>query len=136
LALVFLDTNILLRHFLADHEDHSPRASRAIAMIERGELQVRVSETVIFETVFMLSRRYKQPRASIGEAMTALLDLQGFVLPGKATFRRALEFYVDLNIPFADAFHAALAERLGISQIMSFDRDFDRVPDIERIEPE
>ena len=131
----FLDTNILLRHFLADHEEQSPRATAAIAQIERGELRVRTSETVVFETVFTLSRSYREPKEKIREALLAVLDLPGIILPGKKSYRRAFDLFVELNLPFADAYHVALMERLKIGRIMSFDRDFDRVPGLSRIEP-
>ena len=35
---------------------------------------------------------------------------------------------------FTDAFHAVLMEELGISQILSFDHEFDRLPGIKRLE--
>ena len=43
--------------------------------------------------------------------------------------------YVDLNIPFADAYLAVLMERLNLTEIVSFDRDFDKVAGLERVEP-
>ena len=133
--LVFLDTNVLLRHLLADVAEQSERATATIEKIERRELRVRLADTVIFEAVFTLGRTYRQPREKIREALLALLELPGMVLPGKRMFRRAFDLYVDLNIPFADAYHAALMERLEISQVLSFDKDFDRVPGVGRIEP-
>jgi predicted nucleic acid-binding protein len=133
--LVFLDTNVLLRHLLGDIPEQSARATAMIERIERLELRARLADTVIFETVFTLSRTYRQPREKIREALVALLGLRGMVLPGKRIFRRAFDLYVDLNLPFADAYHAALMERLEIRQVVSFDKDFDRVPGLERIEP-
>ena len=48
---------------------------------------------------------------------------------------RALDLFVDLNIPYLDAYHAVAMDDLGCTQILSFDRDFDRIPGIERVEP-
>ena len=45
------------------------------------------------------------------------------------------DLYVDQNLPFADAYHAVLMERLKLVEIVSFDADFDRVPGIRRVEP-
>ena len=42
---------------------------------------------------------------------------------------------MDLNIPFADAYLAVLMERLNLTEIVSFDRDFDKVAGLERVEP-
>jgi predicted nucleic acid-binding protein len=123
----FLDTN--------DHPDHSPRASAYLDRVERGELRVRTADTVVFETVHILERIMRQPKAKIRDQLIALLDLTGVVLPGKRRLRRAFTLYVDLNLPFADAYHAALAAGLGLTEVVSFDHDFDRVPGLRRVEP-
>jgi predicted nucleic acid-binding protein len=43
--------------------------------------------------------------------------------------------YAELNISFVDAYHAALMKRLGLTDIVTFDRQFDRVPGVSRLEP-
>lgn len=131
----FLDSNILLRHLLADHPDHSPRATAYLERVERGEVQVQVSDTVIFEAVFTLQRSYGQPRLEIRNAVLPLLELPAVDLPGKRRYRRVFDLYVDENIPFADAFHAVLAEEQAAGEVLSFDTHFDRIQGIRRIEP-
>jgi|SRR5581483_8282003 len=135
MAPPFLDTNILLRHLLQDHPQHSPRATAYLARIEQGEIQVRTADTVIFETVFTLQRQYRQPKAVIQQAVLPLLELPGVLLPGKRRFRKVFDLYVNLNLPFADAYHAVLMEHEGLSEIVTFDREFDRVPNLQRTEP-
>ena len=131
----FLDTNILLRHLRQDHPDYSPRATALLERVEREELKVRAADTVVFETVYTLHGYYKQPKAAIRDALLPLLDLPGIVLPRKRRFRQVFSYYVDLNISFADAYHAVLMEELQLTTILSFDRDFDRVAGITRVEP-
>jgi predicted nucleic acid-binding protein len=116
MALPFLDTNILLRHLLQDHPDHSARATAYLARIERGEIRVRTSEIVLFETVFTLERRYRRPKSQIRTTLLLLLELPGIVLPGKRRFRRVFDLYVDLNLSFADAYHAVVMAQLGLSE--------------------
>jgi predicted nucleic acid-binding protein len=131
----FLGTNVVLRHFLGDHHDQSPRATTYIAQVERGERRVRTADTVVFETVFVLERTFHHPKALIRDGVLGVLNLPGLLLPGKRRLRRAFALYVDLNLPFADAYHAVLAMELGAGQIVSFDRDCDRVTDVCRSEP-
>ena len=134
-SLPFLDTNVLLRHLRADHAEHSPRATAYLERIEREELKVRTADTVIFETVFTLERSYRQPKAAIRDALLPLIALPGIVLPRKRRFPTAFTFYVDLNISFADAYHAALMLEQKLSEVVTFDHHFDRVPGITRVEP-
>lgn len=135
MALPFLDTNILLRHLLHDHPEHSPKATAYLARIERGEFRVHTADTVIFEVVFTLQRHYRQPKAKIREVLLPLIELPGIVLPGKRRFRKVFDLYVDLNLPFADAYHAVLMGHLKLDEIVTFDTEFDRLPGIRRVEP-
>jgi predicted nucleic acid-binding protein len=135
MAIAFLDTNIFLRHLLADHPQQSPAATAYLARIEHGEVQARTADTVIFEAVFTLEKFYRQPKSRIRDALLPLIELSGLILPGKRRYRRAFDLYADRNLPFADAYHAALMESLDISQIVTFDRHFERIPGIERLDP-
>lgn len=132
----FLETNIFLRHLRQDHADFSPRATALLRRIEQGSLKVRTSDTVIFETVFTLERFYKQTKEAIRDAFLPLIELPSIELPGKRRFRQVFVYYIDKNISFADAYHAVLIESLRLTQIISFDRDFDRIPTVERVEPD
>ena len=135
MALPFLDTNILLRHLLHDVPDQSARYTAYLQRVERGEVQVRTADTVIFETVFTLQRTYKVPRADIAQALLPLIELPGIVLPNKRRFRTAFDLYLSLNLPFADAYHAAVMQSLKLTEIITFDREFNCVPGINRREP-
>jgi predicted nucleic acid-binding protein len=135
MAEQFLDTNILLRHLLQDVPDQSARATNLIRRIEAGEIQVHISDIVVFEVMFTLTRSYRQPKAAVRDAVLALLDLPGIILPGKRRFHRVFDLYVDLNISFADAYHVVLMEQQKLDEVITFDRDFDRVQGIARVEP-
>ena len=130
----FLDTNILLRHVLQDNASLSPNATTIIGRIEQGELQVQTTDTVVFETGFTLQRMYKQPRERIAATLLPILDLPGIVLPGKRYYREVFDLYCSTSVGFADCYHAVLMRRLGITEVFSFDRDFDRLPGIRRRE--
>jgi predicted nucleic acid-binding protein len=135
-TLPFLETNVFLRHLRGDHADFSHRATALLRRIEEGSLKVHTADTVIFETVFTLERVYKQSKVAIRDAFLPLIELPGIVLPGKRRFRQVFSYYIDKNISFADAYHAVLMERRGLTQIVSFDRDFNRIPTVTRVEPD
>jgi len=50
--------------------------------------------------------------------------------------RRALDFYADRNLSFADAYFAAEMLKSGESEVYSWDEGFKRVEGISRVEPD
>lgn len=132
----FLDTNVLLRHILADDPDHSPRATALLDAIERGERAVRITDTVIFEAVFTLERFYRVPRTAIRDALQPILELSGIVLTGKRRYRDVFALYVaHASLSFADCFHLITARDEHLPVMLSFDQKMDRLPGVERREP-
>jgi predicted nucleic acid-binding protein len=130
-----LDTNVLLRHLLQDHADHSPRATRFFERVEAGEMQVRLSDLVVFETIFTMQRLARVPRDLIRDRLQVVLSAPGMVFPGRERWLQVLDLYADSGLSIADAYHAVMMQRLRIGEIASFDRDFDGIAGIVRIEP-
>jgi predicted nucleic acid-binding protein len=132
----FLDTNILLRYFTRDDEQKAQRALDLLIRVERGEEKIITSSLVIFETVFTLQCFYKVPRQRIKELILSIISLRGLHLPGKNVYYQAFDLYVAHNISFADAYNAAYMLSEEISNIYTWDTDFDRIDGIVRLEPE
>ncbi|MGH2586433.1 MAG: hypothetical protein ACRDJE_16080 [Dehalococcoidia bacterium] len=63
----FLNTNVILRHLTQDSSDLSPRATTLMQRIVAGEVVVRTTDTVVFETVFTLQSFYRLGRPQIQE---------------------------------------------------------------------
>lgn len=135
--LPFLNTNVLLRHFTQDSPELSPRATALIVRIATGELFVRTTDTVVFETVFTLQSFYKRSRTEIAGLLLPFTQLSTVRLQGKRRYRRAFELYLQLrSLSFADCNHAAYMESQGLTDLISYDRDMDRVTTITRKEPD
>ena len=132
----FLDTNILLRYFTRDDEQKAQRALDLLIRVERGEEKIITSSLVIFETVFTLQRFYKVPRQRIKELILSIISLRGLHLPGKNVYYHAFDLYVTHNISFADAYNAAYMLSEKVSNIYTWDTDFDKIDGIVRLEPE
>jgi len=133
--VLFLDTNILLRHLAADHPVQSPECLRLFQAIEEGRLSVWTTHLVVFEVVFTLRRFYRIEPARIAELLLPILDLPGVKLTQKRLYRRVFELFTSHALGFADAYHAALLEHRGQSRLISYDREFDRVTGLQRLEP-
>lgn len=133
----FLDANIVLRYLTQDNPDQAARAYALLQQVEAGTLVVTTSEAVIAEIVHVLSSKalYNVPRDEIRTRLTAFIMLKGLKIQHKRTYLRALDVYVGTNIDFVDALSIAQMERTKMITILSFDRDFDRIPGIARQEP-
>jgi predicted nucleic acid-binding protein len=60
--------------------------------------------------------------------------LSGIVLPGKRIYRRVFALYTSVPLGFADCYHLALMERLKLTEVISFDTDFDGLSSVTRRE--
>lgn len=131
-----IDTNILLRHLLQDHDDHSPRASALLLAVRREQERIFCPPTVIFETIHVLHRRAGLYREDISWALTNLIELPNFVMAEEAIVIDALNFWAKQSpLDYADCYHLALTREFGMTQIYTFDRKMDRFPGVERVEP-
>ncbi|HEX6484247.1 MAG TPA: PIN domain-containing protein [Ktedonobacteraceae bacterium] len=131
-----MDTNILLRFFTGDDQQKAKRALDLFMRIERGEEKVITSSSVIFETVYTLQSFYKLPRGEIKDKILPIISLRGIHLPDKSVYYRAFDLYVTKNISFADAYNAAYMISEEVFNIYSWDKDFDKIEGIVRMEPE
>jgi predicted nucleic acid-binding protein len=137
MPLRFLDTNILLRYLTRDDEAKAQQALALLQRVESGEERVETSLIVIFELVFTLERFYKVPRERIHALITPIIALRGLRLAGKTLIEQSLDAYVQArrHVSFADIYNAHYAQSRGIEEIYSWDRDFDEIDGIARIEP-
>jgi predicted nucleic acid-binding protein len=132
----FLDTNILLRYFTRDDEEKARKALALLQRIEKGEEKVETSLPVIFETIFTLKKQYKMPLPQIKKLLLPILRSRGLRLPSKTLCITALDLFVERNISYADAFNAVYMQSKGMTEVFSWDKDFDHIEGITRIEPE
>lgn len=135
-APVFLDTNILVLHVVGNDPVQSPKATAYFRRIEQGEIEAHLIDTVIIETIYVLQRSFRVPRAEIRDAINGILKFPGIRLANKQLVRDALDLFVQTPaLSWADSLHAVTAQRLGLAGIVSFDKGFDRAPGLNPIEP-
>lgn len=134
----FLDTNILLRYLTKDDERKADASFNLLLRVERAEEIVVTTDLVIAEVVFTLQspRSYNLPRETIRERLEPVISLRGLRLPNKSVYARVFDIYCESRVSFVDACNAAYKENRGISEVYSYDTDFDRIPAVSRVEPE
>jgi predicted nucleic acid-binding protein len=131
-----LDTNVIIRFVLQDHPEHAAAADDLFEAINRGDLSVRLVDTIVFESVFTLEGFYKLPRVAVAKALLSILSSGGVILPGKEMYASVFALWVDTKrLSFADAFHLISTRELGLERIISFDRGLRGVEGVTRVEP-
>jgi len=137
---LFLDTNIIIRYLTQDDPDKAARARQLLKQVEAGSVNLVTSESIVVEAVQVLSSKglYNQPRAKVASDLATILSLPKLKLANKRTCLRALTLWANASssVDFVDALSVAQMEQQKISAIASFDQDFDRFPQIKRLEPE
>jgi uncharacterized protein len=131
----FLDTNVFLRHLVADLPTQSSHATGLMIAIEQGEEQVQTSQVVVLEVVFTLQKFYRLSLVEVRDTFLPLIQLPGIRLDQKNLFEPAFDLAIELNIDFQDAFNVVIMRSLHLSEIYSWDRHFNRIDGIKRIEP-
>ncbi len=134
----WLDTNILVRYLTGDDPVKAAACLVLLQRLDSGDEEVEMSEAVMSEVVYVLSSRshYSLTHEDIRARLVPVISLRGLRLPNKAIYRRALDIFVDVPaLDFEDALNVAYMQSKGITELYSYDRGFDRIPGITRIEP-
>jgi predicted nucleic-acid-binding protein len=88
----------------------------------------------IHEVVFTLERTFKRSKKFIRESLEDILGLPSVNVSSRDRVATMFELYEQLNMDFGDAYLAALALESD-ARVVSFDRGFNRVPGLTRLEP-
>lgn len=134
-TLKIIDANVLLRFLVNDIPEQADRCAELLKRVEAGTEQVLLPDIVLADVIWTLEKFYKQRKSKIQDILAPILELKGLHFSSKAAARRALQLYVQKNIDWTDAFVASQMLSKKKNQIYSYDRDFDKVPGIDRLEP-
>ena len=116
--MIAIDTNVLVRLFVADDPAQSPRAAKIFASED-----VLVPKTVVLETEWVLRFSYALPRKTIAGAFRTLLGAASVTVEDSAAVRGAVDRYV-AGMDFADALH--LASSGTAAKFLTFDKKLAR----------
>jgi len=133
----FVDTSIFIRHLTRDDPEKAQACYQLFLSAQRNEVALTTSEAVIAEVVYVLSSKqlYNLPREQIRALLYPLLTLRGLKLSGREAYLRALDVYASSDLDFEDAITVANMERHQLSEIYSYDRHFDQMSSLTRLEP-
>lgn len=131
-----IDANIILRAMLEDIPDQAAKVRNLLGKAEAGELLLLIPEPVLSDVVYVLGRM-KIPNEEIAQAVRRWLNLPGVASLGIdiGVVHTSLDLFVEKNIKWPDALIAAHMIASGYTEVCTFDRHFDRIQGISRVEP-
>lgn len=131
-----IDANIILRAVLEDVPEQATKVRNLLDKAEAGELKLLIPEPVLSDVVYVLGGM-KAPKEEIARTVRGWLNLPGVVPLGIdiGVVHTSLDLFVEKNLKWSDALIAARMIEWGHTEICTFDRHFDRIPGINRVEP-
>ena len=128
-----VDTNLIVRYLVQDHEKHAKAAGKLFEACDRGDVVIVVLAAVLAECVFVLESFYEHPRGDIASVLGRLISSPGVEID-TAIHLDALDRYRKTKVHFVDCLIAATAATENMP-IASFDQDFRKFTDV-RVETE
>ncbi len=120
-----IDTNIIIRFLIGDHEQHLIESTRIFEAIETGKLEVEILDVVLMEALFVLTKFYALPKTEVVTDLKAILAMQGVINSNQVILSDALSLFVDKNMDFVDALICTKSKLQGYDWL-SFDRDVNK----------
>jgi predicted nucleic acid-binding protein len=130
-----IDANVILRFITKDPPEMANAARHLFKQAEAGEIVLTILTITAAEVVWVLESFYGYPKIQVAETFAAFLRCDGLQVEQANLIQEALSLYQQNDLDFADALMASTALRKGPLAVYSFDRHFDRVAGIERLEP-
>lgn len=129
-----VDTNLIVRYLVQDHEKHARAAGRLFDACDRGDVTIVVLPVVLAECVFVLESFYRHPRTHIASALERLISSPGVEISDVTVQLDARKRYKQTKAHFVDCMIAATALAQNVS-VSTFDQDFRKFVDV-RVETE
>ena len=132
-----VDTNVVLRHFLNDIPDHSRAARALFDLAAIGGVELVITETVFTEAECILRKREGYARHRIRNAYERLPDIPNVVFDGSAPIDEVLELFGRTGgLSDADCYLALQGRYSNGAAMVTYDKNFSRVPGLTRLEPD
>ncbi|MGD2091947.1 MAG: PIN domain-containing protein [Candidatus Aminicenantes bacterium] len=132
---IFIDTNILLRYLTGDDPEKYEKCRDLFKRALEKKIFLLTSDMVIAELIWTLGSFYKVPKEEIIEKITIIINTPNLKIPNKKLISDILVLFSQKNIDYIDAYNAVFMKHNSCAQIFSYDKDFDRIEDIKRMEP-
>ncbi len=131
----FVDTNVFIRFLTNDIPQKADACEEVFKKaVEKKEI-IFTTDMVIAEIIWVLESFYELEKEEIQPKVEKILNTPNLVCPNKDLILRALALYRGKNIDYIDAYNALILKEKGIDELYSYDKDYDRIDWLTRLEP-
>lgn len=96
------DTNFILRYLLRDNEAHFAEATDFFEKVRVGKESSLISESVLVECLYVLTKHYKVPRVEAAKSLAGILIYKGIVNPDSDLLSKALTLFAESTLDPVD----------------------------------
>lgn len=130
---VYIDSNVFFYAKILDRQ-YGRACAQILSKIEKGELEATTSTLVIVELANALCKYGLADEVKDVVDAIFSLDISVFDVDS-LDVRNAARIYDKFRISPYDCVHVALMKKAGVSEIISADKDFDKITWIRRLDP-
>lgn len=132
--MLFVDVNIFLEIQLSD--ERSEECKKFLRKIASEELPAATSDYIVYSCLLQISNKLNSAER-MEKFITSLSEIKDLTIlnPDLKTILTSLGFMKRYSLDFDDALVVSSMIANKIKKLVSFDKHFDKVKEIERIEP-
>ena len=131
----FLDTNIFIRFLTDDVPQKADACEKVFKKAVEKKETLFTTELVIAEIVWVLESFYELQKEEVQDKVEKILNTPNLICPHKDLILSALIIYSEKNIDYIDAYNALILKENGIEELYSYDKHYDRIDWLTRLEP-
>jgi predicted nucleic acid-binding protein len=125
----FIDTNVIVRYLVENPKTIQAKFQGVFTFfpkVEKGEIRIELTELVVFEAYFVLTKLYKIPPKEVAEKLSVIVSFKGVIMSDKLVILLCLEILQKKKLDLVDAYLLAYAKKKGIKGVYSFDKDLSK----------
>ena len=132
--MFFVDVNVFVE--LQLNQKRSDESEVFLAKVRNGEINCMISDFLFYVIVITIENKSEEIVEGI-KKITETLGYKGltFYRPSVSDFQKTQKFMKKYSLDFDDGLVVACMVENNIDTLVSFDKDFDDVKEIKRVEP-
>lgn len=130
---VFIETSVFVRFLTCDDEEKYQDCERLFRLVEEGKIRPYVSNVVVMEIVFILTRHYNFRKKKVLDAVKKLLKLRNLTVREETDTPTALKLFSKHKAKYGDCLIATqVADDMSL---VTYDGDFAKLGHLKTLTP-